>query len=1432
MPHVSTSARPRAAVLVTLTTIFALVSSLFVGFPAQAADAAAGSLTWGTKSSFRGYVVGSGGSVIGGQGAADNGTATNYGAVDSTIDLDAGTGSASYYGTVNFTVASHGVDITLGYPVVRMTGSDTAVLDVTYDDATVALVEVDLTTATIADVDGITTVRGASTAITAAGVPIFQQYSEGTAMDDLTFSFASPIEDEVGTGDDATGDGDETGDDAGDGEDGNPAGGDDSAPGDGQDTGDGAGEGDDEAPVTDQQFGVTVAPATGLADGDSVTLHGTLPALTDGLNTSVYVLFCANGEDEIGTAAGRLSGADCDGSQQWLMHTSVYGQPTTGTVTDGIWTFSTTLNVTDAFGDKVCTTASQDGDECGIFVRLPHTFTASNSANPYVHDQLVPVTFAAPTPTVTVSKTQGLDADGETVTVHGENFLPSDPATSGTRPPLLGKFTGTYVAFGRYDDVWKPSEAAPRDSRRNGDNRWALLAEDVATIGGAAAGAITLNADGSFDATLSVTDDFAANTGSGNYGIYTYAAGGSTYAPFETFTPITFTAPTPTVTVSKTTGLDGDGETVTVTGTGFSPQAPATNSSARPPLSGLFGGTYVVFGKFADAWQPSTGAPATDRTVLDGQQQWALDPSFLNVGDPTNPIDPRFQATVAASGIPIDADGAFTATIKVSDLAPNANGNYGIYTYPGGGAVYAPYETYTPVSFASTPVTPGPDPEPETPVGDLTWGIYGPFTDYVEGPGAAGTVTTVGATRTGDVFGFTQSGGNANAPAGTGTATYAGSVTFTGHHGALNLALADPHVVLTSTTTATVSLLVDGTRATFATINLAAATKKVKDGATTYSGAKATLTSAGASAFQNFYPAGTRLDDLTFTIGASDTTVPTTPEKPTTPTTPDNGNTGSGGSTGGSTTTGGGTSTSTSTPSTTAVGSLTWGISSAFRNYVTGPIASGAISVSGASFNGLTFTFIQNGGEADPAKGTGTASYGGAVTFSGHHGDLNLRFSDPHIRLTGPDSAMLSLDVGGSRVDFATVDLGAASQTTKSGATRFTGAPVTLTAAGATAFQGYYSAGTRLDSLSVTFGAAAEATSSSGTRVVAASITRAPAAQAIPDTPPSSTGIELDDATLAALIAGEQVTISVPGFEPNEQGIMVVIYSTPTILAADLNADASGVVTWTGSLPASLTGEHTLTFQGSVDKGIVLDIPTSTVGMCLATDATLDWGFKEGFRAYVEGIAHGEWTLSGNVAEVTGGYQFTGGSGSLTEAATGTIGFEAGIEFTGHEGALDTTVSNPVIEFSSDGAYLLLDVNGETQQGEPINLQAVRFGTIDLDSATISADGNTVTIADAPVTLTADGASAFGTYPEGEALDALTLVATGADGCLATLAGVVVEEPAVEASPTEEPAAAEVTSVEVADEEGGSSTWLWIGAGALALIIAAGGIFLVRRGRE
>ncbi|KQZ09436.1 hypothetical protein ASD23_14450 [Agromyces sp. Root1464] len=154
-------------------------------------------------------------------------------------------------------------------------------------------------------------------------------------------------------------------------------------------------------------------------------------------------------------------------------------------------------------------------------------------------DAFSPITIAQPepepvVPTVTVSKTAGLDAAGEKVVVKGTGFVPNAPATNGARPPLAGKFAGAYVVFGSFAENWKPSGGAASSARVVDSQKWVVDAADAAAIGGAAAGAVAIGADGSFEVELTAREFEKALAG-GNYGVYTYAGSGAKVPAFETY---------------------------------------------------------------------------------------------------------------------------------------------------------------------------------------------------------------------------------------------------------------------------------------------------------------------------------------------------------------------------------------------------------------------------------------------------------------------------------------------------------------------------------------------------------------------------------------------------------------------------------------------------------------------------------------------------------------------------------------------------------------------------------------------------------------------------------------------------------------------------------------------------------------------------------
>ncbi|MGW9019919.1 HtaA domain-containing protein [Leucobacter chromiiresistens] len=456
-------------------------------------------------------------------------------------------------------------------------------------------------------------------------------------------------------------------------------------------------------------------------------------------------------------------------------------------------------------------------------------------------------------------------------------------------------------------------------------------------------------------------------------------------------------------------------------------------------------------------------------------------------------------------------------------------------------------------------------------------------------------------------------------------------------------------------------------------------------------------------------------------------------------------------------------------PAAIADAMLSWGVKSSFRNYITSPIAKGAITLLGAvtgsgpyTWTGGTGSVNHDGSDADVAF----AETDG-VHFQGHKKDeeyiLDLSFTQPQIRVTSPTTAELYLDVDGREfVDTSTVgvtysldDVHFADVTlptpTVSGSTyTWTNAAATMTEAGLDAFGGFYDASTAaLDPVTFSTGAA------------------------LAEPLQTTTVLEASESEIEP--GGEvQFTASVSPAD----AIGTVQFWDGEVKLESSRSVVEGVATLNTSLLAP--GTHSVSAQflptdqtshhesRSTSVSVLVAKQTAIPETAKVNSARLDWGVKESFRAYIaSSTAKGKVTRLGGV---TGQFTWNNGSGTaMPNGSKANVGFgvKSGVHFQGHDingtNALDLRFTNPRVEITSaTGGKLYLDVKSRKFEGveaasdQFFEAKAVAVGTIALPAPIAS--GKTLKWTDAQVFLTKAGVDAFGGfYPAGTALDPLTL---------------------------------------------------------------------------
>ncbi|MCK1816287.1 HtaA domain-containing protein, partial [Streptomyces sp. XM4011] len=159
-------------------------------------------------------------------------------------------------------------------------------------------------------------------------------------------------------------------------------------------------------------------------------------------------------------------------------------------------------------------------------------------------------------------------------------------------------------------------------------------------------------------------------------------------------------------------------------------------------------------------------------------------------------------------------------------------------------------------------------------------------------------------------------------------------------------------------------------------------------------------------------------------------------------------------------------------------GTLDWGVKNSFNRYISGPIAGGTITTDdGAEQHGDAFRFTNGTGSYDLTTHGVDTAFDGSVHYTGHHGELDLKFSGLRVVTEGTGGTIVAdVTIAGELtedVEVATLDLsGVQPGSGEGGAMVFADIPATLTEDGAQAFAYHgtpmYPEGTALDPATLT----------------------------------------------------------------------------------------------------------------------------------------------------------------------------------------------------------------------------------------------------------------------------------------------------------------------------------------------------------------------------
>lgn len=160
-------------------------------------------------------------------------------------------------------------------------------------------------------------------------------------------------------------------------------------------------------------------------------------------------------------------------------------------------------------------------------------------------------------------------------------------------------------------------------------------------------------------------------------------------------------------------------------------------------------------------------------------------------------------------------------------------------------------------------------------------------------------------------------------------------------------------------------------------------------------------------------------------------------------------------------------------------------------------------------------------------------------------------------------------------------------------------------------------------------------------------------------------------------------------------------------------------------------------------------VPAQASDTTAISDGTITWGLKRAFRSYLVGpIANGKVTISDPATDDGTQTTFTQASGTWS-TQTATVATKGSVNYYGHHGALDFTISEPRITITDGTAQLVVDAVGS----DKVSYHDLALANIDLSGAVSVNDGR-VTITDAPTTITSAGVPLLSNfYSAGTSLD-------------------------------------------------------------------------------